>query len=122
MKVAHFDEWDTTVCRYLQAVWSSSCNGGCGDLYFTKLLQDKNEVSMHQLYNSIGVELMQQYGALQKKADLELTHVRSVARTLLPLTGDGPHWILQDKKRKCYHFDQVQVLNMYNHIFCYGAE
>jgi hypothetical protein len=67
MKVAHFDAWDTTACIYLQAEWSSSCKGGCGDVYFTKLLQEKNEVSLHQLYGSVGVELMQQYGALQKK-------------------------------------------------------
>jgi hypothetical protein len=117
MKVAHFDAWDTTICRYLQVVRSSSCRGGCGDMYFRKLLQDKNEVSMHHLYCSVRVELMQQYCALQTKEDLELTQVRSVARTLLLLTGDGPHWILQDMKSKCYHFDQVQVLKMYNN-FC----
>jgi hypothetical protein len=64
MKVAHFDAWDTTVCRYLQVIWSSSCKGSCGDVYFTKPMQKKDEVSMHQLYSSIGVELMQQYGAL----------------------------------------------------------
>jgi hypothetical protein len=46
---------------------------------------------MHHLYSSVGVELMQQYGALKKKEDLELPKVRSVARALLPLTGDGPH-------------------------------
>jgi hypothetical protein len=37
MKVTHFDAWDTTVCRYLQALQSGSCKGGCGDMYFTKL-------------------------------------------------------------------------------------
>jgi hypothetical protein len=70
MKVPHFDAWDTTVSRYLQAVRSSSCKGGCGDVYFTKLLQEKNEVTMHQSYRTVGDELMQQYGALQKKEDL----------------------------------------------------
>jgi hypothetical protein len=111
MKVPNFDAWDTTICRYLQAVLLSSCKGGCGGVQFTKLLQEKNDVTIHQFYSSIGVELMQQYGALQKK-DLELTQVRSVSRMLLPLTGDGPHWISQDMKRKCYHFDQVQVLKI----------
>jgi hypothetical protein len=67
MKVFHFDAWDTAVSRYLQAVRSSSCKGGCDDVYFTKLLQEKNEDSMHQLYSTVGVELMQQYGTLQKK-------------------------------------------------------
>jgi hypothetical protein len=33
-------------------------------VYFTKLLQEKNEVTMHQFYSSVGVELMQKYGAL----------------------------------------------------------
>jgi hypothetical protein len=47
-KVAHFNAWDTTVCRYLQVVGSSSCKGVCGDVYLTKLLEEKNEVSMHQ--------------------------------------------------------------------------
>jgi hypothetical protein len=42
MKVAHFDAWDTTVSRYLQAVQSSSFKGGCGDIYFTKLIQEKD--------------------------------------------------------------------------------
>jgi hypothetical protein len=88
---------------------------GCDDVYLTKLLQEKNEVTMHQLYSSVGVALMQQYGALQKKY-LELTQVRSVARMLLPLTGDGQHCILQDMKRKCYHFYQVQVLKMYKNM------
>jgi hypothetical protein len=64
IKVPHFDAWDTTVSRYLQAVRSSSCKGGCGDVYFTKLMQDKNEVTMRQFYSSVRVELMQQYGAL----------------------------------------------------------
>jgi hypothetical protein len=106
MKVAHFNAWDTTVCQYFQAVRSSSRKGGCGDVYFTKLLQEKHEVSMHQFYSSVGVELM----------------LRSVARILLPLAGDGPHWIVQDTTWKCYHFNQVQVLKMYNNIFGYGAE
>jgi hypothetical protein len=58
MKVPHFNAWDTIVCRYLQAVRSNSCKGGCGDVYITKLLQEKNEVTMHQFYSSVGVELM----------------------------------------------------------------
>jgi hypothetical protein len=114
MKVSHFNAWHTTVFRYLQAVQSSSCKGGCDDVYFTRLLQEKDEVSMHHFYSSVGVELMQQDGALEKKNKLELTQVRNAARTLLPLTGDGPHWILQDTKRKCYHFDKLQVLKMYD--------
>jgi hypothetical protein len=69
MKVAHFYAWDTTVCRYLQAVRASSCKGGCGDVYFTKLLQEKHEVSMYRFYISIGVELMQKYNALEKRMD-----------------------------------------------------
>jgi hypothetical protein len=64
----------------LQAVRAGSCKGGCGDVYFTKLLQEKNEGSMHHLYSSVGVELMQQYGALEKKDELELTQVSSVSR------------------------------------------
>jgi hypothetical protein len=43
--------------------------------------------------------------------------VKSVAQTLLPLTGDGPHWILQDMHTKCYHVDKLQVLKMYDTIF-----
>jgi hypothetical protein len=114
MEVVHFDTWDTTVYRYLQAVRSSSCKGGCGDVYFTKLLQEKDEVSMHHLYGIVRVELMQQDGALQKKDKLELAQVRSVSRTELSLTGDAPHWILQDTKRKCYHFYQLHVFKMHN--------
>jgi hypothetical protein len=67
MKVLHFDAWDTTVSQYLQVVRSISCKGGCGGVYFTKLLQEKDEVSMHQLYNSVRVEVIQQDGALEKE-------------------------------------------------------
>jgi hypothetical protein len=62
MKVAHFDAWDTTVSRYLQAVRSSSCKGDCGD-----------KVSMHNFYISVGVEPMQQDSALEKMDKLDLT-------------------------------------------------
>jgi hypothetical protein len=55
---------------------------------------------MHHFYSSVGFELMQQDISLENKDKLELTQVRSVACTLLPLTCDGPHWILQDMKRK----------------------
>jgi hypothetical protein len=77
---------------------------------------------MHHFYSSIGVELMQKDGPLEKKNKLELTQVRSVAQPLLPLTVDGPHWILQDMQRKFYHFDKLQGLKMYDNTFFYGVE
>jgi hypothetical protein len=79
MKVSYLVAWDATVLRYLQAVRSSSCKGGCGDLNYTRLLQEKDEVAMHQFYSSVGFELMQQDGALKKRTKLELTQVMSVA-------------------------------------------
>jgi hypothetical protein len=117
MKTSQFDVWDETVGRYLQAVQSSSCTGGCGDVYFAKLQQNKTEVTMHHYYSKVGVQLMQENGALDKKEKMNLTQVRSVARSLLPLTSVGPHWILQDMHRKCYHFVNNDVLKMYDKGF-----
>jgi hypothetical protein len=37
MKTSHYDGWDDTVSRYLQAARSSCCRGGCGDVFFAKL-------------------------------------------------------------------------------------
>jgi hypothetical protein len=45
---------------------------------------------------------------------LRKTQVHSVARSLLPLTSVGPHCILQDMHRKCYHFTNADVLKMYD--------
>jgi hypothetical protein len=76
---------------------------------FAKLQHGKTEVTMHHYYSKVGVELMQKDGALEKKERLKKTQVRSVARSLLPLTSVGPHWILQDMHRKCYHFTNADV-------------
>jgi hypothetical protein len=91
--------------------------GGCGDVSFAKLQHGKTEVTMHHYYSKVGVELMQKDGALEKKERLKKTQVRSVARSLLPLTSVGPHWILQDMHRKCYHFTNADVWKMYDKKF-----
>jgi hypothetical protein len=114
IKISHYDGWDETVSRYLHAVRSSYCRGGCGDVYFSKLQHGKTEVAMHHYYSKVGVELMQKDGALEKKERLKKTKVRSVAGSLLPLTSVGPHCILQDMHRKCYHFTNADVLKMYD--------
>jgi hypothetical protein len=41
MKTSHYDGWDETVGRYLKAILSSCCWGGCGDVYFAKLQHNK---------------------------------------------------------------------------------
>jgi hypothetical protein len=113
MKTSHDDGWDETVSRYLQAVRSSCCRGRCSDVSFAKLQHGKTEVAMYHYYSKLGVELMQKDGALEMKERLKKTQVRSVAIRLLPLTSVGPHWILQDMHRKCYHFTKADVLKMY---------
>jgi hypothetical protein len=114
MKTSHYDGWDETVSRYLQAVRSICCSGGCGDVSFAKLQHGKTEVAMHHYNSKVGVELMQKDGALEKKESLKKTQVRSVARSLLPLTSVGPHWILQDMHRKFYPFTNADVFKMYD--------
>jgi hypothetical protein len=69
-------------------------------VFFAKLQHGKTEVTMHHYYSKVGVELMQEDGALEKKERLKKTQARSVARSLLPLTSVGTHWILQDMHRK----------------------
>jgi hypothetical protein len=59
MKTSHYDGWDETVSRYLQAVRSSCCRGGCGDVSFAKLQHGKTEVTMHHYYSKVRVKLMQ---------------------------------------------------------------
>jgi hypothetical protein len=86
-------------------------------VYFAKLQQNKTEVTMHHYYLKVGVQWMQENGALEKKEKINLTQVRSVARSLLPLTSIGPHWILQDMHRKCCHFVNKDVLKMYDKVF-----
>jgi hypothetical protein len=81
---------------------------------FAKLQHGKTEVTMHHYYSKVAVELMQEDGALEKKERLKKTQVRSVARSLLPLTSVGPHWILQDMHIKCYHFTNADVLKIYD--------
>jgi hypothetical protein len=119
MKTSHYDGWDETVGRYLQAIRSRCCRGGCGDVYFAKLQHNKTEVTMHHYYSKVGVQLMQENGALEKKEKINLTQVRSVAQRFITLTSVGPHWILQDMHRKCYHFDNNDVLKMYDKGFLY---
>jgi hypothetical protein len=68
-----------------------------------ELQHGKTEGAMHHYYSKLGVELMQEDGALDKKERLKKTQARSVARSLLPLTSVGQHWILQHMHRKCYH-------------------
>jgi hypothetical protein len=114
MKTSHYDGWDETVSRYLQAVRSSCFRGGCGDVSFAKLQHGKSKVMMHHYYSKVGVELMQEDGALEKKEILNQTQVHSVARSSLPLTSVGPHCILQDMYRKCYHFTNANALKMYD--------
>jgi hypothetical protein len=46
---------------------------------------------MHHYFSKVGVQLMQENGALQKQEKINLTQVRSGARGLLPLTSVGPH-------------------------------
>jgi hypothetical protein len=68
---------------------------------------------MHHYYSKVGVQLMQENVALDKKEKMNLTQVCSVARSLLPLTSVGPYWILQDMHRKWYHFVNNDVLKMH---------
>jgi hypothetical protein len=82
-------------------------------VFFAKLQHNKTEVTMHHYYSKVEVQLMQENGALEKKEKMNFTQVRSVARSLLPLTSVGPHWILQDMHIKCYHFINNDVLKMY---------
>jgi hypothetical protein len=86
-------------------------------VFFAKLQHNKTEVIMHHYFSKVGVQLMQENGALEKKEKINLTQVLSVARSLLPLTSVGPHWILQDMHIKCYHFVNNDVLKMYDKGF-----
>jgi hypothetical protein len=70
MKTSHYDGWDESVSRYLQAV-RSSCRGGCGDVFIAKLQHGETEVTMHHYYPKVGVEMMQEDGALEKKERLK---------------------------------------------------
>jgi hypothetical protein len=58
MKTSHYDGWDETISRYLQAARASCCRGGCGDVFFANLQNGKTEVMMHHYYSKVGLGLM----------------------------------------------------------------
>lgn len=92
----------------LNSTIECSCVGGCGDLSFKELSVRRGEESKYLFYQTLSVEILESKGALAR-VDVMPSNTRRITRTRKPLSGAGPHWIIQLEDYKCCHFDDDVV-------------